>query len=137
MGCIESTPVARQPVYYVQQYPVKNNVVTIPQNTKIENIGEPVNYPVQQNQNPPPYNPNYYPNNQNYQYAQQYPQYIATYPPQYPQYIATYPPQYPQQYYPNPPPYNPNYNNNSMLGTFGAVVGGVIVGDMVADALFD
>ena len=101
MGCIESTPVARHPVYYVQQYPVNNNVVTIPQNTKIENLGDPVNYPIQQNQNPPPYNPNYYPNNQNYQYTQQYPQYVPTYPAQYP-----------QQYYQNPPPYNPNYNNN-------------------------
>ena len=132
MGCTESTPVVEPqrttvintayPVYPNQQisYPPKNE--------------DPTNYKVNPNERPPPYNPNLnYNQNMNpppYNpnvYQQSYVAYNNM-PPQY------YPQQqyYHQQYYPRQYPQN---NQPSLLGTMGAVAGGVIVGEVVSDML--
>ncbi len=119
MGCIESTPIAPQQrqVYYVpQQQPV----------TMTKTVYEdPINYNTRY---PPAYNPNAYP-----QHA----------PPPYNPYAQ--PVNQPVQYYTvntGYPVYQnyPNYQQNNgmgVLGTMGAVAGGVIVGDMIGDMLFD
>lgn len=125
MGCVESTPVIppTKQVYYVPQQTA--TVVSVPNNL-------PYNYPPAYNpqslnytasNNPPPYNPYAQPVNNGY-YNQ--PTYMTT-NTVYPQYQP-----YPQQY-----PYVQQNNGMSMLGTVGAVAGGVIVGDMVSDIIFD
>jgi hypothetical protein len=162
MGCTESVPVQepyRTQVIYTQT-PQNTNY----NNQKTYKNEDPINYnqkqptyvyPQQTNYNtqssvplgpsgnkvsPPPYGyynntvtptappalPIYsnYPTNNlpmNYQHQQ----YVAyQYPTQYPPQYNQYPPQYSQQ-------------QPSMLATMGAVAGGVIVGDMISDALFD
>jgi hypothetical protein len=123
MGCIESTPVVepqRHQVVYAT-YPIQQNQqILYPKQSE-----DPVNYI--QKERPPPYNPNlnnlpnypYLYQNQQQPYLQQ--QYIVH---QYPYYYPT------QQYHP--------YNNQpSILGTIGAVAGGVIIGDVMSDILFD
>lgn len=129
MGCIESKPQveptnmkyyppkASAPVtatgYYnstQQQYPQHN-----------ENYFTPQQYPQQ------------YPQHYSQQYPQQYPQqysqqYSQQYPQQYPQQYAVSQQQYyPQQY--------PQQQNNQMLGTAAAVVGGILVADAISDII--
>ena len=138
MGCIESTPVVEQPqrkhVVYTA-YPVNQNQTI---NYPPKQTEDPVNYSGYNQQQP--YNPNltnnnyqpqYYPPQQTYLQnsyivQQQYPYRQQNYS-QY-QYPYTYP-------QPTAPPYYQNTNQPSMLGTFGAVVGGVIVGEAVSDIL--
>ena len=142
MGCIESTPVEqpkRTHVVYTT-YPVNQNQ---PVNYPPKQNEDPVNY-VNSNQKyntpPPPYNPNLTNNNyqpQHYPQQQTYLQNSYIVHQQYPYYQPNYPPNYYPYNGPQPsaPPYYPNNNQPSMLGTLGAVAGGVIVGEAVSDML--
>ncbi len=137
MGCIESTPVVEQPqrthvVYttYPVNYPPKKNE-------------DPVNYSnshQKYNTPPPSYNPNLTNNNYQQQYyppQQAYLQNSYVVQQQHPYYQQNYPPNHYPYTYPQPsaPPYYPNNNQPSMLGTLGAVAGGVIIGEAVSDML--
>jgi hypothetical protein len=124
MGCAESTPVV-QPHIQPQPQPIVYAYAVPPPNQ--QSYPKYSEDPVDINRAPPPYNPNLKPVNNAYP-MQQYPQYQQTYIQPFPQYYTQpYPPQYQQQYRQQP----------SMLQTMGAVAGGVIVGDMISDALFD
>jgi len=156
MGCTESVPVVEnynrnqqqnynnQP-YYNQNYPTQNYQTQNYQtqnNTKpiTNNSEDPVNL---EKTNQYTYAQTNQPIQQNYVYPQQNQQYV------YQQQYYTNPQQMPYQQYNVYPQQNvyqqqrtnyvPNQQQNqpSLLGTVGAVAGGVILGDMISDALFD
>lgn len=150
MGCTESVPVqepARTHVVYTQTPQVSNY------NPSMHKNEDPVNYN-KQNQTTYAYPLPSAPPNVNSYYPPPYKNNIPNYPP--PPYgangvnnaNASIVPSAPPMYYPNQQyvvyqypnnQYHPQYYQQqpSMLSTMGAVAGGVILGDLVSDALFD
>jgi hypothetical protein len=125
MGCIESKPPV-EPTNMKYYPPIRSGatVASAPA-AAVANDGfykTPQQYPQ--------HNENYFTPQQQYPqqqyYPQQYPQQQQYYPQQY------YPQQYyPQQYYPQQYP----QQNNQMLGTAAAVVGGILVADAISDII--
>lgn len=161
MGCTESVPVVdtynrnqqqnySQPNYsqynkqqnysqpnYNQNYPIQNNTQSTNNSEDPVNIEKTKQYTYVQTNQSTQQNYQYPQQSQQYAYQQQY--YTNAQQMPYQQYYLYQQPNQPYAYQQQRVMYNPNQQQTqpSLLGTVGAVAGGVILGDMISDALFD